>query len=243
MVGLGTLVNVVLIAVGSGIGLLVGNLLSANFRILITDVLGLVTAVGAVSSAASVFSRDLEAVVGSSAPILIVLASLLIGGGIGQALRIEERLEDLGIKLQNRYSEAGDNNFVLGFVSASLLFCIGPLAILGAFDDALGLGIDKLVLKSVLDFFASIAFAASFGWGVALSAVAVGIYQGALTVIGVLLGSVLNDAQIAAMSAVGGLMLMGISLRLLNIKSIAIGNLLPALFVAPILVELLASWL
>jgi uncharacterized membrane protein YqgA involved in biofilm formation len=169
-----------------------------------------------------------------------VLASLLVGGGIGYALRIEERLEDLGTAIQTRYSKDSNNNFVLGFVSASLLFSIGPLAILGAFDDALGLGIDKLVLKSVLDFFASIAFAASFGWGVALSAVVVGVYQGALTGIGLLLGNILDDAQIAAMSAVGGLMLMGISLRLLNIKSIAIGNLLPALFVAPVLVWLLA---
>jgi hypothetical protein len=91
-----------------------------------------------------------------------------------------------------------------------------------------------------LDFFAAIAFAASFGWGVALSAFAVGIYQGVLTGLGLLLGSIWNDAQIAAMAAVGGLMLMGISLKLLNIKQIAIGNLLPALFVAPALVWLVS---
>lgn len=240
MTGLGTVINVVLIALGAGLGIVVGNLLSAQFRILITDVLGLVTGVGAVSSAAAVFAPELTAAVGSSAPILIVLASLLIGGGIGQALRIEERLEDLGIRIQNRFAAEDDNNFVLGFVSASLLFSIGPLAILGAFDDALGLGIDKLVLKSVLDFFASIAFAASFGWGVALSAIVVGVYQGLLTGIGLLLGNILDSAQIAAMSGVGGLMLMGISLRLLNIKTIAIGNLLPALLVAPLLVWFLA---
>lgn len=238
MVGLGTLINVGLILAGSLLGLWVGHLLAPNFRVLITDVLGLVTGIGAVSAAAEIGNPDLVAAIGSSAPILVVLAALLVGGGIGYALKIEERLDTLGQRIQKRYSKDQNDNFVLGFVSASLLFCIGPLAILGAFDDALGLGIDKLVLKSTLDFFAAIAFAASFGWGVALSAFAVGIYQGLLTGIGLLLGSIWSDAQIAAMSAVGGLMLMGISLKLLNIKQIAIGNLLPALFVAPALVWL-----
>jgi uncharacterized protein len=240
MVGLGTLINVGLILAGSLLGLWVGHLLAPNFRVLITDVLGLVTGIGAVSAAAQVSNPDLVAAIGSSAPILVILASLLIGGGIGYALKIEDRLDSLGQRIQKRYSKDQNDNFVLGFVSASLLFCIGPLAILGAFDDALGLGIDKLVLKSTLDFFAAIAFAASFGWGVALSALAVGIYQGVLTGLGLVLGSIWNDAQIAAMAAVGGLMLMGISLKLLNIKQIAIGNLLPALFVAPALVWLVS---
>jgi uncharacterized protein len=239
MVGLGTLINVFLILAGSLLGLWVGHLLAPNFRVLITDVLGLVTGIGAVSAAAQINNSDLVSAIGPSAPILVVLASLLVGGGIGYWLRIEEKLDSLGQKIQSRYSKGDGDNFVLGFVSASLLFCIGPLAILGAFDDALGLGIDKLVLKSTLDFFAAIAFAASFGWGVALSALAVGLYQGFLTVIGLLLGSIWDEAQIAAMSAVGGLMLMGISLKLLNLKHIAIGNLLPALFVAPLFVWLI----
>lgn len=239
MVGFGTAINVGLIALGSGLGLLVGHRMTERLRHLITDVLGLVTAVGAVSSAAAVFSPELEDAVGNSAPILIVLASLLIGGVAGHWLQIELRLENFAQSLQSRFSADGESNFVIGFISASLVFCIGPLAIMGAFDDALGLGIDKLVLKSTLDFFAAIAFAASFGWGVALSAIAVGVYQGALTVIGLLLGAIWDDAQIAGMTAVGGLMLMGISLRLLGIKQIAIGDLLPALFVAPLLVGVL----
>lgn len=240
MVGLGTIVNVVLIAAGAALGLLVGHRMNDRLRHLITDVLGLVTAVGAVSSAAAVFSADLSSAVGESAPILIVLASLLIGGVIGNLLQIEFRLENFAARLQKRFSTNGESDFILGFISASLVFCVGPLAIMGAFDDALGLGIDKLVLKSTLDFFAAIAFAASFGWGVALSAVAVGIYQGALTIVGLALGAIWNEAQIAGMTAVGGLMLMGISLRLLGIKQIAIGDLLPALFVAPILVGVLS---
>jgi uncharacterized membrane protein YqgA involved in biofilm formation len=113
---------------------------------------------------------------------------------------------------------------------------------MGSFDDAMGLGIDKLMLKSTLDFFASIAFGASLGWGVAASAIAVGLYQGLLTVIGVGLGEIWNDAQLAGMTAVGGLLLMGISLKLLNIKHISIGDLTPALFIAPVVVQLVANF-
>jgi uncharacterized membrane protein YqgA involved in biofilm formation len=127
----------------------------------------------------------------------------------------------------------GESNFVIGFVTASLVFCIGPLAIMGAFDDALGLGIDKLVLKSTLDFFAAIAFAASFGWGVTFSAISVGIYQAVFTAIGFGLGNIWDEVQVASLTVVGGLLLFGISLRLLNIRQIAIGNLIPALFLAP----------
>lgn len=170
-----------------------------------------------------------------------MLGSLLVGGLIGTVLRIEERLENAGEWLKRRFARS-ESSFVEGFLSASLVFCIGPLAIMGAFDDALGLGIDKLVLKSVLDFFAAIAFAASLGWGVAASALAVGVYQGALTVAGFALGSIWSVPQIDAMTAVGGLLLMGISLRLLNIKSIAIGNLLPALFLAPVFVQLIVRF-
>jgi uncharacterized membrane protein YqgA involved in biofilm formation len=119
---------------------------------------------------------------------------------------------------------------------------IGPLAILGSISDGMGTGIDQLSLKAILDFFAAIAFAASLGWGVAVSAIPVGIYQGIWTLIGLLLGSVLAQYQIDAMTIVGGLMLLSIGLRLLRIKEVAVGNLLPALAVAPIFVYLLNSF-
>jgi uncharacterized membrane protein YqgA involved in biofilm formation len=121
------------------------------------------------------------------------------------------------------------------------LFVIGPLAILGSISDGMGTGIDQLTLKAILDFFAAIAFAASLGWGVAVSAIPVGIYQGIWTLIGLLLGSVLAQYQIDAMTIVGGLMLLSIGLRLLRIKEVAVGNLLPALAVAPIFVYVLNS--
>lgn len=112
---------------------------------------------------------------------------------------------------------------------------IGPLAILGSISDGMSNGIDQLALKSTLDFFAAIAFAAALGWGVAVSALPVGLYQGAWTGIGFALGSILSDYQVSAMTATGGILLMGIGFKLLNIKQIAIGDLLPALALAPLL--------
>jgi uncharacterized membrane protein YqgA involved in biofilm formation len=116
-----------------------------------------------------------------------------------------------------------------------LVFAIGPLAILGSISDGMSRGIDQLLLKSTLDFFASIAFAATFGWGVAASAIAVGVYQISWTVIGFFLGSVLNNYQVDLMTAVGGILLLGIGLRLLAIKQIRVGDLLPGLFIVPVL--------
>ena len=115
--------------------------------------------------------------------------------------------------MKNRFSKNSSSNFVEGFVSASLIFAIGPLAILGSISDGMGTGIDQLVLKSTLDGFAALAFAASLGWGVALSALPVGIYQFAWTAIGLFLGAILTSYQVAAMTAVGGILLVGISLR------------------------------
>ncbi|MFC7492493.1 MULTISPECIES: DUF554 domain-containing protein [unclassified Knoellia] len=128
--------------------------------------------------------------------------------------------------------------FIEGWLGASLLFCVGPLTILGSLSDGLGRGIDQLLLKSVLDGFAALAFASTFGVGVLLSAVSVAVVQGALTVVGVLLGSVLPEPHILALTATGGLMLAGIGLRLLRIKDVPVADMLPALIVAPLLTQL-----
>lgn len=232
MIGLGTIINVGAIIAGGAIGSLIGHRFSPGLRTLTTDVLGLITGVSAALSVAVITSATVLNDIGSTWPIFVVLFSLLLGGFIGSALQLESRLESLGETLKRRISKS-ENNFVIGFVTASLVFCIGPLAIMGAFDDAMGLGIDKLVLKSTLDFFASIAFAASFGWGVAFSAISVGVYQAAFTALGFALGNVWDDVQVGALTIVGGLLLFGISLKLLNIRHIAIANLIPALFLAP----------
>jgi hypothetical protein len=253
--GLGTVINVITVVVGALIGMAVGHRLPSHTRSVVTDALGLTTLLMAGLSAVSVVDPALREATGTGAPVLIVLGSLLIGGIGGSLLRIEERLESLAGVVQYRLarkpalvgsSESGVDHaarerFIEGWMSASLLFCVGPLTILGSLSDGLGRGIEQLTLKSVLDGFAAMAFASSFGVGVLFSAVSVAVVQGLLTLLGVLLGSVLPDAHIAALTATGGLMLVGISFRLLSIKQVPVGDILPALVVAPLLTQLVVA--
>jgi uncharacterized protein len=275
--GIGTAVNVATVLIGSSLGLLLGARLPTRTRDTVTDALGLVTLLIGALSAAEVGSAALAAAVGSSAPVLIVLGALLLGGIAGSLLDIEARLEDFGGWLRTRLSrrsavprhvptgtftsedttadrpagslsadlasreQAARERFIEGFVTASLIFCVGPLTILGSLSDGLGRGPDQLMLKAALDGFASIAFAASLGAGVMASVIAIVVVQGSLTLVGVLVGGVLPEAHIAAITATGGLLLIGVGLRLLQIKAVPVGNLLPALLVAPALVALVAS--
>lgn len=250
--GAGTALNVLTILVGSGLGMMFGHRLSEHTRSVVTDCLGLVVVLMAVVSLLEISSPALQEYVGTGAPVMIVLGAMLLGGIIGSMLRIEQRVESLAGVIQTavarRSPTAGavDVNvarerFIEGWLTASLLFCVGPLTILGSLNDGLGRGIDELALKSVLDGFASIAFASSFGLGVAFSAVSVVVVQGALTIVGVLLGSLVPDAHIATLTVVGGLLLIGIALRLLRIRDVPVGDLLPALAVAPVLTWLVAT--
>ena len=240
-VGFGTVLNVVAVVVGSGLGLLVGHRLPQRTRDVVTDALGLVTLMVAGLSTAAVLDEDLVAEVGGSAPVLVVLGSLLLGGIAGSLLRVEAHLEGLGGTLQQLLvrGAGGESRrrFVEGFVTASLLFCVGPLTILGSLSDGLGQGYEQLAVKSVLDGFASIAFAATLGWGVMASALVVLVVQGGLTVVGLAAGDVLSTGAVAAITATGGLLLVGVALRLLRLKPLPVGDLLPALVVAPLLVE------
>lgn len=244
--GIGTAVNVLTVLLGAGLGVLLGNRLPVRTRDVVTDALGLVTLLIAALAAFAVTDAALSSYVGSSAPLLIVLGSLVLGGILGSLLRLESRVESLGGWLQSRL--AGDrgtverHRFIEGFVAASLLFCTGPLTILGSLNDGLGLGAEQLFLKATLDGFAAIAFAASFGWGVAVSAVTVLVVQGSLTGVGLLLGDVLPDAHVAALTATGGLLLVGVALRLLRVREIPVADLLPALLIAPGLVQF-AAWI
>jgi uncharacterized membrane protein YqgA involved in biofilm formation len=232
--GSGTVLNILTIVIGGALGVFIGAKISEKLRNLVTDVLGCVTIISAADALSAYWDVELQESMPKGWVILVVIFSLLVGALIGSALAIEDRLEFLGNKLKSRFSKNGSSNFVEGFVSASLIFAIGPLAILGSISDGMGTGIDQLVLKSTLDGFAALAFAASLGWGVALSALPVGIYQFAWTAVGLFLGAILTKYQVAAMTAVGGILLIGISLRLLRIKQIAVGNLLPALALAPL---------
>lgn len=242
MIGLGTLINVLAIVAGATIGVLIGNRLPDRTRATVTDALGLVTLIIGALNIVAITDADFVEVVGSSWTLLVVLGAVVIGGVIGSLLRIEGRLESFAGWLQRRLSRDNSSEarerFIEGFVTSSLLFAIGPLAILGSLNDGLGNGIEQLTLKSALDLFAALAFAATLGWGVALSAVPVGIWQGFLTLVGVFAGALLPAAMIASITATGGVLLLGIGLRLLHVRQIAVGDLLPALVVAPLLTSL-----
>jgi uncharacterized membrane protein YqgA involved in biofilm formation len=242
--GVGTLVNVITVLVGTVIGVLVGHRLGQRTRDVVTDGLGLVTLLIAASAAMAVQDPAWSAAVGSSAPMLIVLGSLVLGGIVGSLLGIEDRIERFGGWLQRRLQarsqaatapSAERQRFIEGFVTASLVFCVGPLTILGSLNDGIGNGADQLFLKAALDGFAAIAFAASFGWGVGASVIALVAVQGSLTVLGALLGDVMPDAHVAALTATGGLMLVGVAFRLLRVRQVPVGDLLPGLVFAPLL--------
>jgi uncharacterized membrane protein YqgA involved in biofilm formation len=239
------LINVAAILIGSTIGVLIGHRFPERTRVSVTDALGLVVLVVGALNLFALADSDYRDAVTEAGALLVVLFSILIGGIIGSLLRIEYRLELFGGWLQRRFTRGDEprSRFIEGFVTASLVFCIGPLAILGSLSDGLGQGIDQLALKSVLDGFASLAFAATFGWGVAASVISVGVFQGVITIIGFFAGSVLPAALIASITATGGVLLLGVGIRMLNIKSIAVGDLLPALLVAPILTAAVATLL
>ncbi|MFA5917974.1 MAG: DUF554 family protein [Candidatus Nanopelagicaceae bacterium] len=237
--GIGTLINVVAIMIGASLGVILGSKIPERTRTLITDVLGLTVFLAAAGALINLWSNRFIFSVPTGWTLLTVLGSLLLGGLLGSWARLEDRLDGLGEELRRRFSGKGESTFVEGFVSASLLFVIGPLSILGSISDGMSTGVDQLMLKSSLDFFAAMAFAATLGWGVAFSAIPVGIYQGVWTVVGVALGSVLSGYQVDAMTATGGVLLLCIGLGLLKIRKIAVGNLLPALAIAPLMAGVL----
>ena len=249
-IGLGTALNVATVVVGALLGMVIGHRFPDRTRSVVTDALGLTTLLMAGLSVAAVTAPALSQATGRGAPVLIVLGSLLIGGITGSLLRIEARLESLAGRIQDwvgrRFPSEGQGaqareRFIEGWLSATLLFCVGPLTILGSLSDGLGRGIEQLALKAVLDGFAALAFASTFGVGVLLSAVSVAVIQGSLTLVGVLLGSIMPEAHIAALTATGGLMLAGIGLRLLRIREIPVADMLPALVVAPLLTQVVIA--
>jgi uncharacterized membrane protein YqgA involved in biofilm formation len=192
---------------------------------------------------------------------IIVLVSILTGGVIGEILRIETRLESLGIFLENKFSKENNltlnninhkpsdqknistrTNFIHGFLTSSLVFCIGPMAILGSIQDGLTGDYSLLAIKSILDGFASVAFAASLGFGVIFSALIVLIFQGGISLFAGVLRSIVTTASMDELTAVGGVILIGLAISsLLEIKKIRVGNFLPALIIAPVISLLLAA--
>jgi len=172
------------------------------------------------------------------------LASLVLGSVLGSMLGIEQRLAHFGTWLQLKASRGGDKEkFIEGFVNASLLFTIGPMAVLGALQDGLGQGFDVLALKSTLDGLTSVAFAAALGWGVAFAAIPVGIWQGLLTLLAASAGALMSDALVASITATGGVLLLGTGLRVLQIRMVSVADMLPALVLAPLITWAVASFI
>ena len=241
MRGIGTVINVLTIAGGTLVGLIVGRYISERMRLTVEQAVGMTTLVLGIATAAKTDN------------IVFPLVSVVLGGIIGELLRVEERFETLGnwvrrkveVKTQTGWLSRSSlttlhPRFVEGFVTATLLFSIGPMSILGSIDDGLGRGAQILIVKAALDGLVSVLFAATMGWGVAISAVIVGIYQGLMTLGASGLDAILTDRMVHEMSATGGIMILGIALRFMEVKPIRVGSLLPGLFVAPVLVALFA---
>jgi uncharacterized protein len=228
----GTVINVAAILAGTLIGVLVGGRLPEGLQRRVLAGLGLVTLVIGV---------DLALAWRDTSP-LYVLGGVLLGGLAGEALRIEDRLAALGDTIQRRVSaaRASTSRVSEAFFDASLLFCVGPLAVVGAIQDGLTGDYEALATKALLDGFASIALAATLGWGVALAALTVLVYQGALSFGATLFEDALDGEALAALTSAGGLLIIGISLKLLELTDVKVGNFLPALVFAPALVGLVS---
>ncbi len=229
----GTIINIITILVGSFLGILFGSRLPDRLKRTVTTGLGLFT----ISIGISMFLKSEES--------LIVLGGLLIGAVLGEWWKIEEGLENLGVWLESRFgggdSAEESSRFIRGFMTASLIFCIGPLAILGSIQDGLVGDYELLVVKSIMDGFASLAFASTLGIGVAFSALAVFVYQGSITLLAAQLNSIVTEPMMTEMTAVGGVILIGLAISsLLEIKKIRVGSFLPALAVAPLIVWVLS---
>ncbi|MBC7264854.1 MAG: DUF554 domain-containing protein [Chloroflexi bacterium] len=225
----GTILNAITVIIGGTLGTLLGSRLPENMRQSVLHGLGLVTLVVGIG-----MTRETQ-------NILIVMFSVLLGAILGEWWRIEERLNALGdaIKARVAMGTGGTSTFTEGFVVASLVFCVGPMTILGSIQDGLTGDYHLLAIKSVLDGFAALAFSSSLGVGVVFAAVTVLVYQGSLSLLAGLAQTALTQPMIAEMTATGGVLIMGIGLLLLDIKRLRLSNFLPAIFIAPLLVALL----
>ena len=241
MIGLGTLVNIATIVAGSAIGVLLGARLPEKTNRTVTEALGLLTLVLAGLNLTSLTDKGFVTAAGQVGTFMIVIFAMLFGTITGSLLGIERRLESFGGWLQKRLSrgktQSGEarERFITGYVDASLIFAIGPMAILGSIADGTDHDPNTLIIKAILDGFACIAFAASLGWGVAASSITVGLWQGLVTIVAAFAGAFIPGAMIAAITATGGILMLAISLRLLNLKPIAVADMLPALAFAPLL--------
>jgi uncharacterized membrane protein YqgA involved in biofilm formation len=239
----GTLLNVATVLVGTTIGLLAGARVPPRMQQSLTTALGFFTVLIALSMALPIFTSD----VARPGDDLAVLAGVLGGVVIGELLRLHDGLEALGGWFQRRLARDGEASRIAeGFITASLVFCVGPLTILGSIQNGLSGDTTLLATKSLLDGVASVAFAAALGPGVYLSTLTVLVVQGGIAGGAFLLSDVMDPPTVLAITAAGGLILLGVAMRLLDLKPVRVANFLPALVLAPILLrvaDLVRTWL
>jgi uncharacterized protein len=234
----GTLINAATVLVGTVIGTVLGDRLPERIRETVMHALGLFTLAVGVAEALSAFQGPLADFTRASA--VVVLGSVLVGGIIGELLHIEAGLAGLGERLRQRFG-GSQARFTEGFVVASLVFCVGPLTVLGSIQDGLRGDYQLLAIKSVLDGFAALAFSSVLGWGVGFAVITILVYQGALSLGASAVAGAFSPAMIGALTATGGLLILAIGLRLLEVKQIRVGNLLPALVLAPATVAIMQA--
>lgn len=227
---IGTFINTATVVLGTGVGLTARRFLKPRLRETTMQIIGLMTLLIGVQMSVSEKNP------------LLPLASLLVGALIGEGLDIEGKLDALGNALQQRFSNEGGSTFSQAFVSTSILFCVGPMTIMGCIQDGLRGDYSLLLVKSLLDGVSAAFFTAALGWGVLFSAGTVLVVQGALTLGAGWIGNVLTEPMKNAMFATGGLMMLGLGIRLLNLRTIPVANFLPALVIAPVLVWLVSLW-
>ncbi|MCS7309871.1 MAG: DUF554 domain-containing protein [Armatimonadota bacterium] len=227
---IGTLINTATVVIGTGVGLTARRFLKPRLRDTTMQVIGLVTVLIGVQMSLSEKNP------------LLPLASLLLGALVGEWLDIEGKLDALGNALQQRFSNEEGSSFSQAFVSTSILFCVGPMTIMGCIQDGLTGNYSLLLVKSLLDGVSAAFFTAALGWGVLFSAGTVLVVQGALTLGAGWIGRVLTEQMQSAMFAAGGLMMLGLGIRLLQLRQIPVANFLPALVIAPLLVWAWNLW-
>ena len=236
MRGLGTIINLLTVAAGGLVGVYVGHRFPERMRQTIMQGLGLATIAVGVVGFAPLFDPD-----DGLRRAIILIAAITVGAAVGEALRLEDRLEAAGERLRLRFAASEEDGrgskhprFVEGFVIASTVFCAGPMTLLGGIEDGLGVSIRLLAIKATLDGIAAIGFASVYGWGVLASLITIAIYQGAVTALAVVIDPLVTGEVIAMLGAIGGVLVLGIALRLLEIKEIRVISLSPALVLGPV---------
>ena len=230
----GTFLNIATVLIGGMIGLIFGARIPDKLKGTVIAGMGLFTA-----------AMGIQMFLKTENP-LIVLGALLIGTLLGEWLKIEDGLQNLGKILEQRFSKESDdgsNKFVRGFLTASLLFCVGPMTILGSIQNGLTGNYNLLAVKSVLDGFAALAFTSSLGVGVMFSTIVILVYQGGISLLAAQLNAVVTPSMMNELTATGGVILLGLAISsLLEIKKIRVGNMLPGLLIAPVIVLILSRF-